>query len=286
MSYAVRNTIILLVTLFLILGLGFAYYKFYMEGRIESLQQEVQTKRDDYRSKQNINDDFEALNDTYQAAIEIVSNYDKALYPSSKSDDVYNYLNQINEEGGNRIFFDFVYNDSTPDAQYGIIESSVSGYGNYSALTDFVNRIENSQLLNKVTAFSISPGRSDDDLNDVNFSFDLESFYQKQAILDSLITDYKIVLDSEISTYNPFYPLIQSTVPENTEGLIDIELGRLVGITGNRVFMISEGKVISLKVGDRVYLGTLSSINLNEKSATFNLNKGGIQEVVTLEVNR
>ena len=286
MSYAIRNTIILLVTLFLIVGLGFGYYKLYMEGRIENLQQEVENKRDDFNSKQSINNDFEQLNNTYQRALNIISNYDKTLYPKRKSDDVYDYLNKINEDGGNRIYFDFVYNDSLPNNQYGIIRSSVSGFGNYAALTDFVNKIEHSQLLNKISSFSISPGRSDDDINDVNFSFNLESYYQKGSALDSLISDYKIVVDPDISTYNPFYPLIQSNVPENTEGLVDVEASRLVGIAGNRVFLISGGKVIALKVGDRVYLGSLSSINLGEKSATFNLNKGGIEEVVTLEVNR
>jgi hypothetical protein len=41
-----------------------------------------------------------------------------------------------------------------------------------------------------------------------------------------------------------------------------------------------------LKIGDRVYLGSLSSIDLENSTATFNLDLGGIAEVVTLEVVR
>lgn len=287
MSYAVRNTIILLITLFLIGGLGFAYSKFYLEGKVESLQQELSTKQEDLNSKQSINSEFSQLNDRYQTALQVIENYDKTLYESNKPDNVYNFLNQINANGEDRIFYDFVFSDSIPDTQYGIIESSVIGFGNYAALTTFINKIENSQLLNKVKNLVISPARPDDDINDVNFSFVLESYYQKTQVFDSLSTEYIINENTDISLFNPLFPLIQNTVPSNEEGLLSAEGSRIVGITANRVFLIGQGgKVISLKVGDRVYLGYLSAIDLKNKTATFNLNKGGIEEVVTLEVVR
>jgi Tfp pilus assembly protein PilO len=286
MSYAIRNTLILLVTLLLIWGGGFAYYKFFIQNHLSDLEQQLETKRSDLNSKQDINNQFEALNERYEMALEIIAEYNKTLYPANKPDDIYDFINEINEEGGNQISFDFIYQDSIPDQQYGVIQSSVTGFGNYAALTDFINRIENSQLLNKITELTISPARVDDDINDVNFSFALESYYQKTSLFDSLTADYSINLKSDVSTYNPLYPLIQSTVPPNLEGLVNVEDARLIGITANRVFLNYQGSIISLKVGDRVYLGYLSSLNIENKSATFNLNKGGIQEVVTLEVER
>lgn len=286
MSYAIRNTIILLVTLLIIWGAGFTYSKFYIEGKVESLEQELETKRNDLNAKQNINSQFDDLNQRYIQALEVIGNYDKTLYPSNKPDDVFDFINKINEEGGNQISFDFIYQDTIPDNQYGIIQSSVTGFGDYAALTQFINRIENSQLLNKVTSLTISPGRLDDDINTVNFNFGLESYYQKVSLFDSLQADYKINIDNQVSTYNPLFPLIQSTVPPNDEGLVNVENSRAIGITANRVFLNSGGNIISLKTGDRVYLGYLSSIDINSKTATFNLNKGGIESVVTLEVER
>ena len=287
MSYAVRNTIILLVSLFLIVGSGYSYLKFFLEAERDSLQQELDTKKRDFNTKQNINNEFSDLNNRYQKALKFIEDYDKSLYPSNKPDDVFDFINSISEKSGGKIFYDFVFNDTIPSNQYGIIESQLSGYGNYAEVTNFINRIENSQLLNKISELTISPGRRDDDINDINFSFHLESYYQKAAIFDSLSYDYNIVKDSDISTYNPLYPLIQTTFPANDEGLVNVGSSRMVGITGNRVFLIGQGgKVISLKKGDRVYLGTLTNIDLQKKTATFNLNKGGIQEVVTLEVDR
>lgn len=287
MSYAVRNTIILLVTLFLIAGLGLGYTKFYLKGEIESLEQELSTKQQDFNSKQNINSEFSELNQRYETALEVIANYDKALYPSNKPDDVFNFLNLINQDGGNELFFDYVYSDSTPENQYGILNSSLSGYGEYRAFVTFINKIENSQLLNKVNSVIISPGRTDEGPTGINFSLNLESYYQKTQLFDSVSTDYRIMENEYISFYNPLYPLIQSTFPANVEGLLNAEASRIVGLTANRVFVIDQnGKVVSLKVGDKVYLGYLAKIDIENKTATFNLNKGGIQEVVTLEVVR
>ena len=88
-----------------------------------------------------------------------------------------------------------------------------------------------------------------------------------------------------ISSFNSFFPLIQITVPPNDSDLINIEASRIVGLTPSRVFVINQdGLVSSLKVGDKVYLGYLESIDPQNKSVLFNLNKGGITELVTLEV--
>ncbi len=287
MSYAIRNTLILLVTLSLILGLGFSYSKFFLESKIEDLENSLVAKRNDLNSKEDINIQFTELNERYQAALEVISNYDKILFSSNKPDDVFDFLNRVNEEGGSQIYYDYIYTDSIPSSEYGIIESSIAGYGQYNALTDFVNRIEHSQLLNKVSNLTISPARQDDDLRTVNFSFDLESYYEKTNLFDSLGRNFSINLDEDISNYNPLYPLIQPTVQANVNGLTDVRGSRLIGMTDNRVFVRDQtGRILSLKEGDRVYLGSLVSIDLQNKKATFNLDIGGIEEVVTLEVVR
>lgn len=286
MSYAIRNTLILLVTLLIILGSGFIYNTFFLKGRIEALEQEVVTKRKDLTSKQNINYQFEEINKTYQSALRILANYDKALYPSNKPDDVYDFLNSVNMEGGNMITYDYVFRDSVPEGQYGILSSSVTGFGEFNSFVDFVNRIENSQLLNKVMALTVSPGRQEDGLTSVNFSFDLESYYQKTELFDSVKIANRIEMDDRISTYNPLYPLIQPTVPPNDQGLVNVEASRMIGLTSNRVFLSTADGIVSLKTGDKVYLGNVGSIDLRSRSATFNLNKGGIQELVTLEVEQ
>lgn len=287
MSYAVRNTIILLVTLFLIVGLGLGYTKYFLAGKIQQLEQDLTAKEQDLDSKQNINSDFAELNLRYETALVVIENYNKALFNSNRPDEVFDFINLVNQESPEQVYFDYIFSDSIPENQYGIIQSSLSGYGDYGAFVSFINKIENSQLLNKVSNVIVSPGRNDDGPNGINFSLTLDSYYQKAELFDSSMTEFKIIEDPDISTFNPLYPLIQNTLPANSDNLLNAETARIVGLTSSRVFIINQfGKVVSLKVGDKVYLGYLSAINLENKTATFSLNKGGIQEVVTLEVVR
>ncbi|MCG8372734.1 MAG: hypothetical protein MI700_04345, partial [Balneolales bacterium] len=172
---------------------------------------------------------------------------------------------------------------------YGILGSTLSGFGNYQDVTDFVNKIENSQLLNKIRELAIAPAGNDEELDEVNFSFELDSYYSKgvNANVDSLINEFNIVLNEDVSTYNPLYPLIQPSLAPNTEGYSDIRSSRLIGLTESRVFIRNQsGRLVTLREGDPVYLGSLTSINLQNNSATFTLNLGGILEVITLEVVR
>lgn len=81
-----------------------------------------------------------------------------------------------------------------------------------------------------------------------------------------------------------FYPLIHG-IPPNTNQLINVEESRLIGITNEKIFVLDQsGNLQELKVGDEVYLGSLSAINQTAESATFVLNKGGIIEKYELQI--
>jgi hypothetical protein len=82
-------------------------------------------------------------------------------------------------------------------------------------------------------------------------------------------------------------PLILNSVPANLDNLINIESSRLIGITSTRVFLIDQfGNTQILKPGDKVYLGFLEEINIQDREVIFNLDKGGIKELFTLKVER
>ncbi len=291
MSYGVRNTIILLVALLLLGGSAFAYIYFFQAPKLEQLETTLQQKQQDYNNKKAISDAFPELNANYQNAVAIIENYDKSLYKTPNPDDVYDYLNYISNSSEQlRVYFDFNFVDSTAQDQYGIIRSNLNGYGNYVNVVNFINTIENSQLLNKVTALSLAPpggNNEGEEISDITFTFTLESYYERIPIQENVSRTNVLTRNEQVSVFNPFYPLIQPTVPPNTDNLINIEQSRIIGMTASRIFIVDQGgNVQSLTVGDDVYLGSLQSIDINNKSATFNLNKGGITELVTLEIER
>lgn len=291
MSYGVRNTIILLVALLLFGGGAFAYIQFVQVPEIERLETSMQEKQQDYNNKKAISDAFPQLNENYQNALSIIENYDKSLYKTPNPDDVFDYLNYISNSSENlKVYFDFNFVDSTAQDQYGIIRSNLNGYGNFVNVVNFINTIENSQLLNKVTGLSlVPPGGNNEgqEITDITFNFTLESYYERIPIQENITRTNVLTRNQQVSTFNPFYPLIQPTVPPNTDNLINVEQSRIIGMTASRIFIVDQGgNVQSLTVGDDVYLGSLQRIDINNKSATFNLNKGGITELVTLEIER
>lgn len=286
MSYAVRNTIILLVTLFLIAGGAFAYIQIVQKNHLEDLQSEHATLQQDYNSKKAISDEYPEMFETYQAALAVINNYDKSLFETNDPDDVYDYLNTLSNSSANsQIYFSFSFSDSTNQDQYGIIVSNIQGYASYSNFLNFLNKLENSQMLNKIRGLTLNPPGGED-INDITFSFTLESYYERTPIQETERTGgFKI--NPEMAMHNPFYPLILHTLPPNSENLINVEQSRIIGLTGKRVFIIDQnGNIHSLREGDKVYLGELDKINLRAKTATFNLNKGGITELVTLEIEK
>jgi len=289
LSYAVRNTIILLVTLLLTAGGAYAFITFYQLPELERLEISYTEKQEDYNEKKAISDAFPELNQTYQSALTIIENYDKSLFKDPYPDDVFDYLNLVsNSSTYSTVYFDFSFSDSTAQDQYGILNSEINGYGRYANVVNFINKIENSQLLNKIIELEMTPaGGVEEELDEVTFSFNLRSYYERIPIQEGGGDVNQIVLNESVSTYNPFYPLIQSSLPENIDDLINAEQSRLIGITANRIFIVDQtGNISSMREGDQVYLGELESIDLQNKSATFNLNKGGITELVTLETEQ
>lgn len=270
-------------------GSAYAYITFFQLPELERLESSYAEKQEDFNEKKATSDAFPELNETYQTAVSIIENYDKSLFPDPQPDDVFDYLNYIsNSSPSSKVYFDFTFADSTTQDQYGIIRSDINGYGRYSNVVSFINKIENSQLLNKVTTLELTPaGGEGEELDEVSFTFVLESYYERIPIQESTGNINQLTLNEEVSAYNPFFPLIQPSIPPNTDNLINVEESRLIGLTGSRVFIVDQaGNVTSLRKGDKVYLGELESIDLRNKSATFNLNKGGITELVTLETEQ
>lgn len=284
MSYAVRNTIILFVTLFIIGGAAYAYIEFIQSENLTELEATLQEKKNDFNSKKATSDSYPELKALYDKASEIVESYDKALYSTDNPDDVYDYLNELSS-GNSLVYFGYTFSDSLPQEQYGVLRSRVNGIGRYTNLVRFVNKLENSQLINKVVNLTINPVSGSEEYSEVSFNFILESYYSRGPANDMGQSPAPFTALKGVSSHNPFYPLIRSTVPPNEDNLVNVENSRLIGLSGNRIFIIDQnGTMTTLSSGDKVYLGTLQSIDANNRTATFNLNKGGITELFTLEI--
>lgn len=282
MSYGIRNTIILLTVLIIFVGSGWGYIYFFQQPTIEELTQEVEQKQTELQNKQEIADRYPVVSNQFEKASSYVENFDKSLYPGPDEDQVYYFLNSINN-GSAYTDFTFQFTDSTAMEEHGEMSIQITGDGYYRNVVNFIRRIELSAPINKIEEIQINPINEVESYGRVNFTFTLKSLYDRQAGFEN--SSMAVTDDILGSVYNPFFPLIRS-VKENTENLVDVESSSLIAVSGNRAFILDQsGMLQKLTEGDDVYLGELRNINVDEGSASFELNKGGIIEQVTLQVN-
>lgn len=259
------------------------YISFYQQPKIDELQAQVEEKQGEYDRKRQVADQLHALEARFEESKQFIENFDKTLFRTSNPDQVYRFLSILSAT--DPVEFDFVFSDSTSTDRYGIVNSQLAGRGPYRAVLNFITRIENSEPVQKIEQLVISPENEPGEYSFVSFSFKLMSYFDKIDFFNARQTP-GVSGRVSMASHNPFFPLIRDIEP-NTDDLINVENSQLVGIGNGLVYLLDQnGKLQTLRERDRVYLGVLESININQGNAVFRLNKGGIIESVSLEVER
>ncbi len=282
MKYSLRNTLILLTTLLLMIGGGYFYVQAVFTEEIENSKRKLEEKQSESQSLQDTAAMFRTAQANYNDVLYSRLNFPKELFPSHNSSSLYQYLQELNK---NLSFtgLNYTLNDSTLNEDHGIINVTVQGEGRYENLANFIYRLEYSRPLIQIENIQIDNISEAERLDRVNFQLTLGAYYRRGEW-----TDYRSELQlsgvlGPIS-HNPYYPLIHP-VPPNTEGLPDVDSSRLVVLTGNSAHIIDQnGSLQRLNIGDRVYLGQLTSIDLEQGEAVFSLNRGGIRDQVVLNL--
>ena len=284
MKYSIRNTLILATTLLLLAGGGWFYISYTFNPQIEDAQALEQEKEQELRELTNLADEFSRAQASYNQAIFTRLNFPKELFATHNSSELFEYLRQLNED----ISFtelNYTLQDSLLNNDHGIIRATIEGEGRYENLTNFIYRIEFSRPLLKVMSVQLSNIEDLERIQNVSFQIGVNAYYRRGEWSNNIADQYTSGPLGNIR-HNPFYPLIRS-VPPNTDNLLDVDQSRLVGIAGRQALVIDQdGTLNRLRVGDRVYLGTLRSIYPERGEAEFQLNRGGIVDRVILNIER
>ncbi len=281
MNYAIRNTIILLVSVVLFGGGGWAFITWLHSGPIEELKyntEQLEIEASGYRSAVA---DYESVVRKIAEVRYRRENYPKSFFPTSSASDVYDFLIRLNQDHA-FTELNFSYQDSTIHDEYGIMTTSINGTGNYRNLINFLNRIETGEIINKVTSLQIQAVNQLERLSYISFNITLQTYYARQPeIPRGTITGSS---STTAIARNPFFPLIHAVRPVE-EDEINIEDSRMIAISRNNTWLIDQNSNLrSLAIGDEVYLGTLVQINTDEGTAEFRLNRGGIIDRVTKHI--
>lgn len=282
MSYALRNTLILLTTLVLLVTAGWLYLTYQMDIVIHDQRSELNRKRTTLNTLTTKANDYVVIQERHAAKQFESQNHNKELYPNSNVAIVFDFLRQINSGNANTVM-NFALRDSVINPDHGIIRVRLDGEGAYSNLFNFILIMEQSKPVTRITNIRIAPRNLIDNLNIVQFEMDVSFYYARGGTQ----TDGQLIINrlTPSNIQNPLYPLVHQA-PPNTNNLPDTDRIRLVGLAGNGAYIINQnGEFMFLPIGGRVYLGSLQRVDLNQKSATFRLNRGGLPDTVVLTIN-
>jgi len=284
MSYAIRNTIILIIVSAAMMAGGWSYIHFVQEKQISEMKVILRKKQQKLQNDKGIADRYNnVINELAKKRLELKS-FNKTIPVALNGNKLYDYLNMIRSGGDNLdINFTYLKNQKVPDKDYGIVKANISGQGNYRDLYRLISNIETSSPIVKIHNLVVNPIDKQNKYSDVNFTFEIDGYYSDSQKGNEIPS--KIVQNQLKIVRNPFYPLIRGIKP-NTFDRPDVEKSKLVGIGKNVIYIIDQhGKVRILHIDDKVYLGKLVSASIKKQTATFALNKGGIADTVVLKLN-
>lgn len=280
MKYGIRNTLILIFTFSLILGGGYFYVYYTFNLDIEEAEVTREELRAEFRNVEATAAMFAQAQANYNEALYVRLNHPKELFRNHNSSTLYNYLQELNRD----ISFtglNYSFSDSVLHNDHGIINVNIQGEGLYRNLVNYLYRLEFSRPLIQIQSVSLDNISDLERLNRVNFQVTLSAFYRR-GDWTSYTADLEPSGPLGNILHNPYYPLIHE-VPPNDDNLPDVDRSRLVALVGSRAHIIDQNGVFTrLDIGSRVYLGTLTGINMQRGEALFQLNRGGIRDRVVL----
>ena len=241
----------------------------------------------------------------------------KTIPKRLETHEVIAYLNGLTQSGFES--FNVTYDSNQGGSDFNTHVFTIQGRGTYAALYEFVWAIENYRSFYRLANFELThidlpsvdkkTGRDRVDVY-VSFDFKLHAFYGGKAGLsaedqlpgampESITPSTELppvpasVLPARRPAKDPFYPIIMSDIPPNTDNLLDLDYADLISIVdGKAVFTIvtrdqkgdTSTRLVTVGVGDDVYLGRIVMVDPINNKVVARLNIGGIMDERAFEL--
>ena len=212
---------------------------------------------------------------------------DKYVDSMNTPRETYSYLDLIQNRFGS-LEIDIASTKTIQMTDYSYNLYQINGKGTFDKLLKFIWALEYGSEIYKIGKLNI---KGDERVNkktgltevQITFDMELKALYANLKDFPNNTANFKRLKFPEIR--NPFWPGIYRSIPENKEGLLNAERAYLQAVVPGKAIIVAEdGSTHILKVGDRVYLGTVKKIDIKNNWVEFSLNKGGIYETFILKL--
>ena len=288
MNKKLISTLSVLALLIIILVVGGIYLFVIQRGAISERQEKLDELNKNVYDPVELNERYLALEKRSAELDSILANREFNIPQNVSSIKFYNFINTIVANFPEVTQVNVEYLRQAPDKEFFFHEYKVSGGGNFNDVYKMIYAIEQSKELKKINKLSLSNLiRTEDEvpLFLVNFELIAQVYFSN----DNRFAPAEFV-ENKLSTepiYDAFYPLIRNEIPPNIDNLLDVQGARLLALIPEGAFVAdTKGNTYLVWEGEQVYLGYLTKIDYDNNTVSFILNKGGIIEKVTLELER
>ena len=288
MNKKLISTLSVLALLIIILVAGGIYIFIVQRGDISERQEKLDELNKNVYDPVELDNRYQELERRSAELDSILANREFNIPQNISSIKFYTYVNNIVANFPNETTVNVEYLRQAPDKEFFFHEYKLSGSGNYNDVYKMVYAIEQSKELKKINKVSLTNLVKTDGevpLFLVNFELIAQVYYSS----DNRFAPAEYV-ENNLATgpiYDAFYPLIRNEIPPNIDNLLDVQGARLLALIPEGAFVAdTKGNTYLVWEGEQVYLGYLTKIDYDNNTVSFILNKGGIIEQVTLQLDR
>lgn len=287
MSYALRNTLVLTAVLLVLGGLGWGWLNFTYGESLERLDNDMGKKEKRLKELEIILADYDYMLDKLNQTLRRWEYYPKTLLPENSVHETYRYLETISNR---RAAFDYEFKLSGVTSSGDVIFANyqLKGSGNYRNINRFIQLLENSKPMYKIESLQLNRAAGGQDAkNEVNITLNFKGMFVSGDKADLIKDDDPFILsNSKFGTrFDPFKPFVLNILPPNRENLLVVERAKVIAILKGLAYIQDQrGNMLTMRVGDKVYLGLVEKINLKKSEVVFAMNRGGIFDRVVLKL--
>lgn len=289
MNKKIRSTLGLLGLLLLILIAGGIYIFVFQQGSISEREEKLEELNANVYDPEELRIRYENLLKRSAVLDSILSARKFNIPQSLSSIKFYSFVNNILSGFSEDTQVNVEFIELRRDKEFFVYEYKLSGGGYFNDVYKLIYAIEQSKELKKVTYLTLGNLIKTDaeglPLFLVSFEMNAQVYYSS----DNRFAPAEFV-ENNLSTgpiYDAFYPLIRNEIPPNVDELLDVQGAKLLALIPEGAFIAdTKGNTFLVWEGEQVYLGYLTMIDYNNSTVNFILNKGGIIEKVTLDLDR
>ncbi|MGB5289343.1 MAG: hypothetical protein WBQ32_09515 [Ignavibacteriaceae bacterium] len=288
MNKKLISTLSVLALLIIILVAGGIYLFVIQRGALSERQEKLDELNKNVYDPVELNERYLALEKRSAELDSILANREFNIPQNVSSIKFYNFINNIvaNFPEITQVNVEFIR--QAPAKEFFFYEYKLTGGGNFNDVYKMIYAIEQSKELKKISKLTLSNLIKTEDevpLFLVNFELLAQVYFSS----DNRFAPAEFV-ENKLTTepiYDAFYPLIRNEIPPNVDNLLDVQGARLLALIPEGAFVAdTKGNTYLVWEGEQVYLGYLTKIDYDNNTVSFILNKGGIIEKVTLELER